>query len=333
MRIALAVSAFLLVASSSASSAFGTLSAAGQDREHERITRNALECGLAPGHVQPCFEPDSMDELAGTSGTFGAVGAPDNPVRGLITDPAAHCDDGDDFQDAAFPNYPGPSLVNALDLCRQWMEDSIAEAVADARALIPVAGGNIASRELPTYISCTFTGTKGRAKCNVLEDFGATLHAAQDFYSHTNWTDAMPAGAIAPDNPPGLGNIGAAPWLDLSNPLGPLPAGLISGCFGLVPESIYCNDGDPGQAGDLGARVKHEWLNKDKGTIDPWPPGAGTTVRGAADNNFENAVEAAVEDTIEKWQFLQDELDAYYGPVDGARMACTLASDDPVANC
>ena len=82
MRIALAVSAFLLVASSSASSAFGTLSVAGQDREHERITRNALECGLAPANVQPCFEPDSMDELAGTSGTFGAVGAPDNPVRG-----------------------------------------------------------------------------------------------------------------------------------------------------------------------------------------------------------------------------------------------------------
>ncbi len=332
MRGALGISVFVLALSSSASYGFGTLSTAGQAREHERITRHALECGVAPAHVMPCFQPDSMDELAGKSGTFGAVGAPDNPVRGLITTPDAHCDDGDALPAANFPGYPAPKLANALDLCRQWMVNSIADAVADAGALLLGPGGGIDDKQMPTIISCTFTGTKGRAKCNVLESFGAALHAAQDFYSHTNWTDVAGPGAVAPDNPPGLGNVGPAPWLDLSNPPAPTPAGLISGCFELIPESLYCNDGEPGQPGNLGKRVKHEWLNKDKGVIDP-ALGAGTTVRGAVNNNFQNAVQAAIDDTIDKWTYLQAQIIATYGAVDGARMVCALADDDPATNC
>ncbi|HET9069589.1 MAG TPA: hypothetical protein VFN28_13160 [Amaricoccus sp.] len=272
-----------------------------------------------------CFQPASIDELAGKSGTFGAVGAPDNPARGLISTQAAHCDDGDALPAANFPNYPPPKLANALDLCRQWMVQGIADAVAGAAAMLD-ANGNIDDSQMPTIISCTFTGKKGRAKCNVLEDFGATLHAAQDFYSHTNWTDVAAAGPVAPDNPPGLGQMGPAPWLDLSNPPAPLPAGLISGCFVLIPESLYCNDGGGGP------RVKHEWLNKDKGTIDP-AIGAGTTVRGAVNNNFQHAVQAAIADTIDKWTNLQDELIAAYGQANGTRMICALTDDNPAANC
>jgi hypothetical protein len=33
-----------------------------------------------------------LDQLAGKNNTFGAVGAPDNPLRGLMSEKAAHCD-------------------------------------------------------------------------------------------------------------------------------------------------------------------------------------------------------------------------------------------------
>ena len=44
---------------------FGTIDSGGQHREHERITRAALSCaGDAPSDVE-CFEPASIDYLAG----------------------------------------------------------------------------------------------------------------------------------------------------------------------------------------------------------------------------------------------------------------------------
>ena len=53
--------------------AFGTANLLGQNAEHEKITRLAL--------AGQGFERKSLDELAGKGGTFGAVGAPDNPAR------------------------------------------------------------------------------------------------------------------------------------------------------------------------------------------------------------------------------------------------------------
>jgi hypothetical protein len=304
--------------------AFGTISFAGQDREHERITRRALACGRAPASVT-CFQPRSIGELAGGTGTFGAVGAPDDPTRGLLMSSPAHCDGGDHL---AVAGYPPPKEPNALVRCRRHMSDNIVAAVTDATRLLDSSGA-IDDSQIPTIIACTFDGTKGRAKCNVLEDFGLTLHAAQDFYAHTNWTDsAVPSPAPGtPANPPGLGNSGAAPFLDLSRMI-PLPAGLISGCFVFKPESAFCNDGAPG-----GVRVKHLALNKDSGQIDPSIGAGAPGTRGAIGGNFARAVEAAVEDTRNKWAFLQDQIIARHGSARGRMMICAITHDDPKKTC
>jgi hypothetical protein len=37
-------------------------------------------------------------------------------------------------------------------------------------------------------MDCRFPGDN-RAKCQAIEGFGRALHGAQDFYSHSNWTD------------------------------------------------------------------------------------------------------------------------------------------------
>ena len=177
----------------------------------------------------------------------------------------------------------------------------------------------------------TFGGQiNGRAKCNVLEHFGILLHASQDFYSHTNWTDAADKSAPAsPANPSGLNNRGPAPYLDLRTDK-PFPAGLISGCFeakSAISEPKYCNYGP-----NAAPRVKHLALNKDKGTIDP-QIGAGTTDRGKINSNFRHAVEAAVADTKDKWATLKEQLILTYGPSRGTTMICALTRDKPMRDC
>src|SRR4051812_21637300 len=83
------VLAVWMVLPTSSASGFGTIDGGGQHREHERITRAALSCaGDAPSDVD-CFQPGSIDFLAGHDREFGAVGAPDSDE---ISVPAAHCD-------------------------------------------------------------------------------------------------------------------------------------------------------------------------------------------------------------------------------------------------
>ena len=70
--------ASLIVASSvalvpSAAAAFGTIQGGGQNREHERITRAAVACPAGTGSDGDCFEPRSVDQLAGQGKKFGAV--------------------------------------------------------------------------------------------------------------------------------------------------------------------------------------------------------------------------------------------------------------------
>ena len=60
------------VASPSATAtAFGTIDSGGQHREHERITRAALACAGDAGSDDDCFEPGSMDFLAGHDRSSG----------------------------------------------------------------------------------------------------------------------------------------------------------------------------------------------------------------------------------------------------------------------
>ncbi len=146
--------------------------------------------------------------------------------------------------------------------------------------------------------------------------------AAQDFYSHTNWSDSASPGAISQRNPPGLNQVAPSPWL---NPrLQPsFPSGLISGCYDGFPESSFCNEGP-------GGRVKHEYLNKDKGNIDlsTGVIGPGSTARGLVNSNFGQAVLAAVADTRQQWAYFEERLSDVY-PVHAKRILCAIKKDNP----
>ena len=318
--VSLIVAGVMAVSCAGASWAFGTISGLGQNREHERITRHALGCG--PG-VDPkvCFGPKSLDEIAGARGSWGAVGAPDNPARGLLLSSPAHCDNGDWLATPGYPHSQADARANLVQ-CRAGMSAHLDEAVRDAAALLD-ARGELDDTQIPSFIACTYLGQKGRAKCNVLEDFGLALHAAQDFYAHSNWVDHAAPGPINLASPVGLGHPGPAPWLDLRRDT-PFPDGLITGCFdtfSLVSPAKGC-----------AGHVKHEDLNKDKGQIDP-TIGAGTTNRGRIDANFRLAVEAAIADTRDKWAALRERLVAAYGPAQGGRMICAITHDRPATEC
>lgn len=294
--------------------AFGTIRHLGQDAEHERITRRALQC--TPTSPTTCISGKTLDELAGRTGTFGAVGFPDNPRSGLISQAGAHCDSGDSLPVKGYPQSADAARAK-LEACRAWMVLNMDRAVADAAGLLD-GEGEVAAREV--RLGCKFGKSVAGAKCRVLQSFGTVLHASQDFYSHSNWTDRPRPGAIGPDNPPGLGRSGPAPWISLRKAT-PFPAGLISGCYDGFPEAAFCK-----------GRVKHDMLNKDNGRIDP-AIGAGSSPRGAINGNFQRAVEAAVADTADKWALLRERLEGRYGAERAARMICALSKDRPTSQC
>ena len=202
--------------------------------------------------------------------------------------------------------------------CRAWMSAHMDAAVRDAAGLLDGEGR---IRRDQVGLNCRFTGRlKGRAKCNVLEDFGIALHTAQDFYAHSNWVDVPdPRRPQGLDNPLGLGRSGPAPWMSLrADP--PFPTGLISGCYG-TPEAKACR-----------GRVMHANLNKDTGEIGV-RIGLGTSPRGRVGANFARAVEAAAADTSDKWDLLRERLTASYGVTRARMMACAIAKDDPLIAC
>lgn len=306
---------------------FGTVRGLGQDAEHGRITRHAISCD-AKAPIDACFENDTLDSLAGAPGSFGAVGAPDRG-RGMLTS-FAHCSGGDYFDIAGYPQSRADAEATLLE-CRDYMMENLSHAVDDAANLLN-EDGDIRSSQIPSFISCTYVGSEhGRAKCNILAHLGRIFHAGQDFYSHSNWVDTDdPARPISVENPPGLGNVGRAPWLDLRHASPVFPVGLISGCFdnaSFLGEERGCLYAD-GSA----HRVRHLNLNKDTGPIDP-DIGVGSTERGALAENFERAVNAAIEDTADKWATFQERLVETYGPVRANRMICAITHDDPTDDC
>jgi len=340
--------------------AFGTISTAGQNREHEKITRAALSF----------LAPQTLDQIAGSSATFGAVGAPDNPYAALLYTSEAHCDDGDFLATPivpAAPRYP-QAYVEArasLEKCKQWMKDALDRAIVAAAPLADPTADDV-------KLDCIFAPSiSGKAKCNVLGELGLAFHASQDFYSHTNWVDQPDASKpLSASNPPGLGKSGPAPWLNFRLDKEPFPDGLISGCFeSLVSEADSCKypigqvvgglaSAALGAAGVVAPaignslapdRTKHMNLNKDRGVITVatgtasaaitisggtspvvWKPGApaGTTDRGKINRNFERAVEAAVADTRDHWNWFEEEVMRHYGPIDGSMIVCAMRRDD-----
>jgi hypothetical protein len=285
----LAVSA--LVISAPQALAFGTIRGLGQNAEHERITRQGL--------VSFGFGPATLSMLAGKNGEFGAVGAPDRPDRGLMSSKDAHCDGGDYF-DA--PGYPRTQAVaqEQLTACRRYIVARLNQAVLDAGDLVKP---DLTFGSISTSGGCNFTGHRLRAKCNVLEQMGLAFHAAQDFYSHSNWIDAEAApGSI--DSPPGLNKSYPAPWLSPNGST--FPTGLISGCYEGFPESMHCD-----------GRIRHATLNKDT---------AGTR-RGAG--SYNRAMNVAAQDTQDKWRWYERQLASRYTAPRAQKMLCVLKSDDP----
>jgi hypothetical protein len=313
-----------LAAPGSPAGAFGTIDSGGQHREHERITRAALACGEDAGRDVECFQPASVDYLAGHDREFGAVGAPDNDE---ISDPAAHCDNAD-FLEAAYPRTRDVATAALLE-CVDHLRVRFGEAVDAAEALLG-DDGQVIAEEVAAAPECSpREASEQRAKCTVLEAFGRVLHGAQDFYAHSNWADEADATRpIGPDNPPGLDLPGPSPVLDLRSGTAPaVPAELITGCFVLRDEV-------PG-VGECADRVTHAALNKDNGLVDAETGDATgpTTPRGMVGDNFAKAVAGAVAESRRQWQDLRSELTNRYGEDSAARMACALTHDDPVDDC
>lgn len=317
--------------------AFGTTGLLGQSREHEMITRAALACPAGIPSDGSCFEPASLDQLAGSFLTFGAVGAPDiPPPEGT----EAHCDDGDYLPPGVYElpvPYPQDraDARRALQECRGYALGRFRQGLDAAAALLDASEAIRGSMVFLTP-SCTFLGqTPGRAKCDVFDGFGRSLHTIQDFYAHTNWSDAkVPDDLVSSTAPPGLAKRALAPLMDMRRtgtpPLDPL---LISGCFSLY-EVIGGIDGC--LVGLLRTpRVHHADINKDKGTIDPVTGAASnaTTPRGQVDANFENAVWLAVLHTRQAWAEFRFELIRQYEPQLANRMICALTHDDAVEDC
>jgi hypothetical protein len=322
-----AMTLILVPAQSEIANAFGTVNQLGQNSEHARITRHALTCQAA-SLSGTCLEKNTLESLSGTRGTFGAVGAPDRG-RGMLTS-FAHCSAGDHFEVQGYPQTAAEAQAKLTE-CREYMASNLNHAVEDAADLLD-QNGDFRSRETSMFGGCVYKGSQhGRAKCNVLAHMGRILHASQDFYSHSNWVDLPNFEAPnSTDNPPGLGQRGPAPWLNLRIAQPQFPQGLISGCFdnqSYLGEDKGCLYGD----GTV-HRVRHLNVNKDTGTIDPFI-GEATTERGAINDNFKPAVEAAILDTADKWQTLNDRLIATYGDTKGRKMICALTHDSPKKSC
>lgn len=305
------LAALLIFHSSGSGFAFGTISVLGQSGEHEKITL----LGLAPFAI----EPWTLSEIKGRRRVFGAVGAPDNPFRGLLLVRAAHCDGGDTMRAAKYAQERAVAKM-VLGECRQWIFRHLRRAVEEAGALVDV-GFHVAPVKEPPRTPCPFDGKPAGHKCNVLEAIGLALHAAQDFYAHSNWTDRTGDGPVGLTNPPGLGHDQRAPWLDPRLDA-PFPDGLITGCFDGVPERLFCR-----------GRVRHAVLNKDTGPIDvrSGAVGVGTTARGASKGNFGRAVRAAIADTRDKWMYFEEQVLAKYGARRGRLIICVMRRDDPAA--
>lgn len=293
--LVLGATVFAALAMAGAASGFGTIRSLGQNAEHERITR----AGLAGSGM----EPRTLDEIAGRKGTFGGVGAPDRPDRGLMSSTAAHCDSGDWLDLPGYPQARAKAQAT-LEGCRKYIFAHLDAAVLAAGALAPP--GRLDASQ--TALGCKFKGSGGSAKCRVLEELGMAWHASQDFYSHSNWVDPR-VGMSGIETPPGLANNAPSPWLAPQS-RDTFPAGLISGCYDGFPEALYCK-----------GRVRHATLNKD---TEGAPRGKGGT--------HALAMKVAADDTRAKWTWFEGQVTQVYGQDRGARILCVLRRDNP-ASC
>jgi hypothetical protein len=299
--------------------AFGTINGAGQRSEHERITRAALACAPGTKSDGSCFEPRSLDQLAGHTGTFGAVGSPDlDEFFGVFQ----HCDDADFLDVPGYPQTRAAANANLLG-CVNHLRMRFRQGIDGAERLFD-SDGELKGPEVDLTSDCTFAGgVAGRAKCNAIEGLGRALHGAQDFYSHSNWADeADPSRPIGITNPKGLNLPGPSPILDLVGTGTPaIPPDLVTGFY-------------PGVFTDTcprAGRITHACLNKDKVLIDPVSGATSDpqTPRGRVGTNAAKAVAGAIAETRRQWADFRQALVTRYGAELGKRMALAIAQDVP----
>jgi hypothetical protein len=320
---------------------FGTINGFGQHNEHEMVTRLAFQCPAGQKSNGDCFEPITLDNLAGTHvgtnlpglGDNGMVGSPDDI---LPEGPEAHCDDADFYFEAGYPRtraQASEQLQRCVDHLRMRFGQGIrgtARMLNSTDHILPEMT-ELKSDECDHKWRETTDNTKGKAKCVALEGFGRALHGIQDFYSHSNWADLANANLpISVTNPPGLGLTHSAPFLDLrlsGSIISQVPYNLSTGCYVLI-------DTTPGK-GDCKDRVTHSTINKDGGiiTLDGSITGDEDDLRNLVPGNFARAVNAAVLDSRRQWRLMKDEIRCVYGIQKGDRMICGLVSDNPAQNC
>lgn len=313
-----------IVSVPSSATAFGTIDSAGQHREHERITRAALACADGASSNGDCFEPKSIDQLAGHDRMFGGVGAPDSDE---ISDPAAHCDNAD-FLSGSYPHTREQATAQLVN-CVNHLRTRLREGVDSAENLLDEQD-HIVGDQVLLDADCKFFGTaRDSAKCESIEGLGRVLHGVQDFYSHSNWADeADPSRPIGAENPPGLDLPAPSPILDLRSDSAPtVPRELTTGCYVL-------QDRVPG-VGKCEQTITHAALNKDNGIIDPGTGATSgpTTPRGLVKQNFAKAVAGAIDETRRQWRDFRSELETRYGRQKASLMICALTRDDPVNHC
>lgn len=324
--------------------AFGSVKIAGTSQRvvHEPITRT-LGCA-ADDPVTDCWQGISLSMLAGRSGTFGAVGEPDNPLDGSPNPAARHCDDIDYGYGSTHRQDEAQVEFNK---CLEWYQAYMDFAVASAGKLLRPDGSidpaqtDIVNGLGGTYNACKLPDPqKGNtsdysAKCNVLNGLGRALHNYEDIWSHSNWGDvANPDQAVGLTNPRGLGNTAQPPFMAYPGPIAaPIPEGFLSGCDDSLPLSPCTT-----LLGTL-VRTAHSVVNKDNGTVDarncvatdPLTDRGKITVDGVT--NFQRAVTGACGAARRAWSDLRAALAAKYGPTRAATMIRAITFDHPTTTC
>lgn len=117
-------------------------------------------------------------------------------------------------QPLAGPTSP-PSRSRTRPIAMAAIPQRVADRLVDSRGVARRVRGTCG----------TFLLGDPDALCAVDHHFGRALHAAQDFYSHTLWTDRpLAPSEVSLDRPQGPGGTGPIPWLAPDNS-GPPPPG------------------------------------------------------------------------------------------------------------